>query len=214
MFAVVTELQTPNSDKRIEVGRVGDLWHIAVGKRVSRRRLKSILRDLDGRFIFSTSINTRGLIPFSTDKLKRNVLFRQFADHVLRASGIGLSVGIVDRDGILLETDTTTQMIAHAESVTVCTLRPDIDGLCREWLLLTGICPEVTADPRHLLNCDCVFSPDLRAATVGLLFGKGGIKIDRGKIDLPEVYLPLIRAGVDPVDLKCIISEPIRATMT
>lgn len=212
MFAVVTELPTPASDKRIEVVRVGDLWHLAVGKKVSRRRLRSILRDFDGRFIFSTSISTRGLIPFSTDSLKRNILFMQFADHVLSINGIGLSVGIVDRDGVFLETDTTIRIISHAESVTVCTLKPDIDELCREWLLSTGTCPEVTTDPRNLLDCDCVFSPDLRVATVGLLFGKGGIKIDRGKIDLPTVYQPLIEAGVDPVNLKCIISEPIRAT--
>ena len=212
MFAVVTELQTPHSDKRIEVGKVGELWHLAVGKRISRRRLKSILRDFDGRFIFSTSVNTRGLIPFSTEKLKRYVLFEQFADRVLQLNGIGLSVGIVDRDGIFLETDTTTRIISHAESVTVCTLNPDIDEVCREWLLLTGTCPEVTTDPRNLLDCDCVFSPDLRVATVGLLFGKGGLNIDREKIDFPEVYLPLIEAGVDPVDLKCIISEPARAT--
>ncbi len=186
---------------------MGELWHLRVGKRVSRRRLKRALQDFDGKYIFSSSVNTRGLVPFSTNALKHTVLFRQFTDHVLNSSGMGLTVGIVDRDGRFLETDTVTRIITHVESVMICTLRTDIDELCHDWLLLTGTCPEVTTDPKYLLDCDCVFSPDLRVATSGILFGKGGLNIDRSKIELPDVYIPLVESGVDPVDLACIINR-------
>ncbi len=206
VFAVITELCETDADKKIEVCRMGELLNFRVGKKVSHRRLKRALNKFNGEYIFSTTFDTRGLAPCSTDRLKTAVLFEQFADHVLSSVGIGLTVGIVDRDGKILENDTVTHIIAHAESVIICTLRENIDELCRGWLLLTGTCPEITADPKHLLECNCVFSPDLRVATVGLLFGKGGLNIDREKIELPEIYLPLVEAGVDPVDLTCLLT--------
>ena len=173
---------------------------------MSRRRLKRALSDFYGRVIFSTSVNTRGILPYSTDRLKREILFRQFVDHVLQLNGIGLTVGIVDRDGEFLENEAMTKIIVHAESVIICTLKADIDELCREWLFLTGTCPEIATDPKHLLDCDCVFSPDLRVATTGLLFGKNGLKIDREKLELPKAYLPLVDLGVDPIDLACVLN--------
>ena len=206
MFAVITELADESGDKKIVAQRIGCLLHLMVGKRVGRRSLTKVLQNFSGKYIFSKSVNRRGIVPFPTEHFKKDILFAQFCDRVLNSKGAGLFVGIIDRDGSLLESDDLTRIITHTESVIICTLKTDIDNLCKNWIYETGICPEITSDPKYLTDCDCVFSPDLRVAVSGVLFGQGGLSIDRTKINLPKEYQPLTDAGVDPVDLACILN--------
>ena len=151
-------------------------------------------------------INLHGFKPYDTTALSERLLFRQFCRYVLSLPSVALSVGVVDPAGKYLAFECLTDVIAHAASTTVFTFK-NSEQYCQNWLSATGTCPEVVERKGWLFGCDCVFAPQGLSGFDGLLFGKGGRGINTDALEFSTQHRALLKFGVDPADLYCMLDE-------
>lgn len=206
MFAVVTRSTHTADARKFTITDYGCACHIQTGRRTSRRKLRRILKKFGTDVIFGTGTDTCGITPFDTGAFKEHLLFCQFAQYVLSLEGFDLKIGLLDKTGDYLNSETLVELIAHAADTVICTDLP-AEEHCKKWILHTGICPEVTFDRSCLRECDCVFAPEGLKGCVGTVFGRGGKGIDCNKIKLPSVFRPLVEFGVSPADLLCMLER-------
>ena len=206
MFAVVTKSLHTADTRKLTITDYGCACQIQAGRRTSRRKLRRVLKKFGTDVIFGAGADTCGITPFDTGAFKEHLLFRQFAHYVLSLEGFDLKIGLLDKSGNYLSSDTLTELIAHAADAVICTDFP-AEEHCKRWILYTGICPEVTLDRSYLRECDCVFAPEGLKGCAGTVFGRGGKGLDRSIIDLPPQFRPLVDSGVDPAELLCMLER-------
>lgn len=203
MFAVVTKFDKYPHSRRLKIEFSDPVCRISIGDRVRSRRLKRVLEPFGNRVLAADGINLHGIKLFDTAELKEEILFEQFCRHVLSRQGIALSVGVFDPSGKYLDRREMTEIIAHAASVTVFTLR-NVEALCQGWLSSTGTCPEVVDKKAWLYGCDCAFAPNGLVGFESELFGHGGQGIDQSKLQIPEDTARFV-PNVNAVDLYCML---------
>ncbi len=210
MFAVVTKNDYLKK-RRYQAEVLGSVVHISVGEGYRRRALKEMLRPFEGRFIAARDLNLHGLKPFDTAELEERLLFHQFCKHQLSQPRIALSVGVFDPAGKYLDSPHLTEVVAHAASTTVLTFK-NADEYCKRWLSDTGTCPEIVERKAWLFGCDSVFAPQGFSGFDGLLFGKGGRGIDTRQLLLSQQHKALLKYGVDPIELYCMLESEAEFT--
>lgn len=204
MFAFVTQNVDSPVSRKIELIKYDSFYQIAVGSKVSKRRLKKVIAKNGFLCIFSEHIDTRKLECFDLSNVKQELLFEQFCDHIIKSPNTSLSVGINDIDGRFLKHEKLVDVVNSSASTIIFT-HAFSDDDCREWIKSVGTCPETVNSKRWLYDCDCVFSADGLSGFNGTLFGKGGKGIDPNALNLPNEYASLVGSGVDPADIKGVL---------
>ncbi len=208
MFAIVTKFDKKPVSRRYQIEFSDPVCRISVGSKVSRRTLSRLLEPFNGRFIATDDVFLHRLKPICLREQRESLLFTQFCDHALSMTGIALSIGIFDPAGRYLDRREIAELIAHASSTTIFTFK-NADLQCREWLSLTGTCPEIVEKKAWLFGCDCVFAPQGLTGFEGVLFGEGGYGIDQSKLDIPEHIRQFVSDKVDLTDLYCLLKAEV-----
>ncbi len=206
MFAIIIANTKHKNTRKIVQQQVGKANIIEVGRRSSVRRLKRLLNKYNGEVILSADCKRLNIKTFDTEIFKAELLYLQFAKKMLALNGRELRIGLFDRQFKILDRELTTLLIAHASATLICT-QNNISSECRDWLIKTGICPDVTDSLSDLSICDYVFSPFEGCPHSPTVFGKNGIglNLDYAESLLPAKYLFLIDKNVNPAELLCML---------
>lgn len=206
MFAIITNAPEHRNRRKITEQKLQSANLVKIGSKVSTRRLCKSMQKYNGDIIFTYGYKPKGLVPFDTSLFKATLLYLQFSMQVLSSSGREIKIGLIDREFSILNNSITTKLISHTASTIICT-DCFIEHECQNWLLKTGICPEVTDRLSDLADCDFVFAPLERCAAKGIIFGQGGIGINNREINalIPTPYGQLLDLQVNPAELLCML---------
>lgn len=198
MFAIVTENL---KGRRIRLNKHKEFCVIQIGKKVSKSKLKRVLRRYNNDYIFCENVTQEGFSPFSTKEYKSDVLFALFYKFVLCLSS-GASVGICDEDGRYKQY--IPELTALFKELVLFT-KTDTESLLTQCKLASGTMPKVVKKVTELVECDVVFCYDGLPNVKGRLFGRGGYTIKMGAYILPQ-FEQVLSLGVKPLDLAAALS--------
>lgn len=197
MIAVVTEFLEKQNRRKITVERNKPIAMVRVGCKVSPLKLKKVLKPF-GSVLFANGVNTRGITPMDTSEFKEELLFNMFVSYCISRDFKGERVGVLDSYGRYLTR--LISVINRVSNTVICT-DADADDFCKTCISETGACPDIVSSKSQLYECDTVFSPEGLSGFDGVLFGKGGIALQKDAVLLPDYCAEAVASGVDPADI-------------
>lgn len=186
---------------RVEKHFCENICTVLVGRAVGKRRIEKTVSRFGGDYLLY-GIDSTGLFPFSAEKYKRKLLFKQFFNTVSSGTEKQNSIGIVDIKGEFFRHLPAVQ--ENCRMLLVVT-EADTGGIEERCMRTVGAAPEFFKTVTPLLDCNTVFAPDGLAGYGGVLFGKGGTDAFVDPSALPVYCRKPLEAGADPTELAALL---------